>query len=181
MIDDKIKYFIDEIILPRANPLPGVPEHLRGDWNQDDWYSWIAIDSPVKDEDLDEIEVKLNIKFPGLFRDYFLYKQIIDGDYGIVCLPDMLPENPLKELRSEVSMFLEDEFFKINSLLPFGRDGNDGGPLCFKIDQPTSQGDYPIYFVDHSYMNIPNYSCEKKWESFESLIEFIIKDKLSYE
>ena len=126
MIEVKIKYFIDEIILPRANPLPGVPEHLRDEWNQEDWYSWIAIDSPIKKEDINEIERQLNVQFPKLFRDYFLYKQILDGDYGLVRLPDMEPDNPIEGLKSEVSLFFEYEMFQKNSLLPFAQDGNDG-------------------------------------------------------
>ena len=181
MIDDKIKYFIDEIVLPRANPLPGVPEHLRGDWNQGDWYSWIAIDSPVKKEDLNKIEREIKVQFPKLFSDYFLYKQILDGDYGLIRLPDMTPDDPMEGLRSEISLYSEYELFQRNSLLPFAQDGNDGGPLCFKFSEPNSKGDYPIYFVDHGCMTDPNYLGEKRWDSFEDLLDFIVKDTLSYE
>jgi len=179
---ERIRHFIDDIVLPRANPLPGVPEELRGDWSSDDgWYSWKAIPSPVSWNDLAALEQRFGIKFPPLFSAYFLYKQILDGDYGIVRMPDMRPPSPLQELESQMMIYFKSPSLQAHNLIPFGQDGNDGGPICFKTDLPTPEGDYPVYFTDHERLSDSKYAGEERWGSFESLITAIEADMISYD
>lgn len=171
---ESIASFIDEVVLPNAGPLPVVPPELRGDPFLDDgWFLWIAVPSLVTEEDLDNLERQFRVRLPPLFREYFLYKQILDGDFGIVRVPDMTPPDPLANLRSQMSEFLNCEVLQNHALLPFAQDGNDGGPICFKIDEPTSNDDYPIYFTDHELLRRPGYSGEKRWDSFEHLLDDI--------
>lgn len=177
----RIAHFIDEVVLPRANPLPGVPPELRGAWSSDDgWFSWIAIPSPISVKDWNVFEQSIGVVFPPLFRAYFLYKQILDGDYGFVRLPDMSPPDPLDNLKSQMAVFFDCKSLQHHALLPFGQDGNDGGPLCFKTDEPTPEGDYPIYFTDHELLADPAYSGERRWNSFEHLIDELEAHILSY-
>lgn len=162
---------IDEVVLPNAGPLPGVPPDLRGDpFLDDDWFYWTAVPSPVTADDLDDLEQQYRVSLPPLFREYFLYKQILDGDFGIVRMPDMCPPDPLASLKSQMSEFSNCEALQNHALLPFAQDGNDGGPICFKTDEPTLYGDYPVYFTDHELLLRPTYSGEKCWDSFEHLI-----------
>ena len=180
---DRIAHFIDDVVLPRLNPLPGVPVELRGDWSSGDgWYSWIAIDSPVSDDDMNDIERDAGISLPPLFRAYFLYKQMLDGDYGLVRLPDMDPSDPLGNLRSQIAVSSDPNCPALsqNNLLPFGQDGNDGGPICFKTDQPTDDGDFPVYFADHELLSDPSYSGKRVWDTFGQLLKAIETDILSY-
>ena len=177
----RIAHFIDEVVLPRANPLPAVPPELRGTWSSDDgWYSWIAIPSPISAKDWSDFEQSVGFDLPPLFREYFLYKQILDGDYGLVRLPDMSPPDPLDNLRAQTAVLFECECLRHQALLPFGQDGNDGGPICFKVDEPTPDGDYPILFTDHESLADPAYPGERRWDSFEHLIDVLEADILSY-
>ncbi len=175
-------YFIDEVVLPRANPLPGVPHDLRGEWSSGDgWYSWIAVPSLLTEKDLDAVEQTMGVKMPALFREYFLYKQILAADFGIVRLPKMMPPDPLANLKAQMAMLFQFKCLQDHALLPFGQYGNDGGPICFKFDEPNVDGDYPIYFTDHHLLSDKSYSGEKRWESFEELIDVIESNFLSYE
>jgi len=177
----RIARFIDDVVLPRANPLPGVPAELRGEWSSGDgWFSWIAVPSPITEKDLDAIEHNIGTTLPPLFRAYFLYKQILDGDCGIVRLPDMMPPAPIGNLKSQMAVFSDCRSRQHHALLPFANDGNDGGPICFKTDEPTTSGDYPIYFTDHERLADPTYSGERRWDSFEQLIDVLEVDILSH-
>jgi len=179
---ERIRHFIDEVVLPRANPLPGVPEELRGDWSSDDgWYSWKAVASPVTESELGNLGQRFGIVLPPLLSAYFLYKQILDGDFGIVRMPDMWPPNPLCQLEDQMKVYLEFESLQRNNLIPFAQEGNDGGPICFKADLPTSQGDYPLYFTDHERLSDSSYAGEERWGSFELLLDAIEADMLSYD
>jgi len=182
MIDPYIIRFIDEVVLPRANPLPDVPVELRdGQYESDGWYSWIAKPSSISESELDEISGGFGFSFPKLFKDYFLYKEILDGDMGIVRLPKIIANDPLSELRKEVALYHEFEIFSRVSLVPFAEGANDGGPFCFKIDEPNEEGDFPIYFIDHECLNRAGYCGVKQWDSFRSLLQAAESDILSYD
>ena len=177
-----IAYFIDEVVMPRANPLPGVPPELRGTWSSaDGWFSWIAVPSPVTEDDLDSLEKRVGAKLPTLFRAYFLYKLILDGDFSLASLPAMHPENPLAELESQIAIVTDCSWLSEQSFLPIGQDGNDGGPICFKTVEPTPTGDYPIYFADHERLGDLNYAGERRWTSFAELLYSIEADILAYD
>ena len=107
---------------------------------------------------------------------------MLDGDYGLVRLPDMQPSDPLASLRSQIAIAADPNCPALtqHKLLPFGQDGNDGGPICFKTDQPTEAGDFPIYFADHELLSDPSYSGKRVWDSFEHLLVAIESDILSY-
>lgn len=179
-VEKRIAHFVDDVVMPCANPLPNVPPNLQGDWKSGDgWTSWIAVPSSVNNDDLNAVEHQFRVRLPPLFRAYFLYKQVLDGDFGIVRLPNMTPPDLLGDLRRQMAIASELPALRENSLLPFGRDGNDGGPICFKTDEPNAQGDFPIYFADHELLADSAYRGERRWDSFEHLIDDIQTDILS--
>lgn len=130
---------------------------------------------------MESLEQYSGVSLPPLFRDYFLYKQILDGDRGIIRLPDMTPPDPLANLKSQMAVVHDCRALQQHSLLPFGQDGNNGGPICFKTDEPTTNGDYPIYVTDHERLSDLSYSGERRWNSFEHLLDEIQADILSYD
>ncbi len=101
----------------------------------------------------------------------------------IVRLPDMDLSDPLEDLRSQIAVSSAPHCPALaqNNLLPFGQDGNDGGPKCFKTDQPTGAGDYPVYFADHKHLSDPSHSVKRVWNSFAHLLNAIEADILSYD
>ncbi len=182
-IDPRITRFVDEILLPRQSPTVGVPPELRPDPSHtDEWSRWIAIDSPVTKSDLNALQTEFGVVLPRLYLDYFQYKQIFDGDHGLVRFPDMRPPDPLSDLRHTLSVYQD---FFINTkrcrYIPFAEDGNDGGPLCFNLDEPTADGDFAVYFVDHELFRDPSYLGERWYDGFADLILAVERDRLSYD
>ncbi len=174
--------FIDEIVLPRRNPLPGLPPEYRADPScSDEWSDWKIFESSVTDDDWSQLEREAGFRLPTLLQEYYRYKVIMDGDFGLVRLADMRPDTPLRELAANLRMLHQEDCLKRSSLAPFAEDGNDGGPICFKFDQPTEDGDYPIYFVEHGLMRDPSYRGERRWGSFAELIDEIEKNFLAYD
>lgn len=182
-IDPRIVRFVDEILLPRRNLAVGVPSSLRPDPdNQDEWSDWVAIDSTVTVSDLLDLQSKFQISLPSLYLDYFRYKQIYDGDQGIIRLPDMKPPDALADLRKLIS-FCREHFAgtKRERYVAFADDGNDGGPLCFNLDEPTSDDDFAVYFVDHELLGDASYAGERWYDGFASVLLAIEQDRLSYD
>lgn len=80
--------FIDDVLLPRIVEAPDVPAELRADpEDASEWSEWIAVESAVTGEDLDGVEA--GVRMPEVYRQYFLYRQILDGDLGLVQMPDV--------------------------------------------------------------------------------------------
>ncbi|MCU0718776.1 MAG: SMI1/KNR4 family protein [Pirellula sp.] len=182
-IDPRIVRFVDDIVLPRRGPAVGVPSALRLDPNnRDEWSDWIAIDSTIDESDLLDLQSELHITLPSLYLDYFRYKQIYDGDQGIVRLPDMKPPDPLADLRNTISVYQEHfAGTKRERYVAFADDGNDGGPLCFNLDEPTPGDDFAVYFVDHELLRDASYVGERRYDGFASVLVAIEKDRLSYD
>lgn len=174
-----IKHFVDTVILPNANPLPDVPEEYRGEWSSDDgWYEWKAVDSPVTEDELGELENQYSVILPSLLKEYFLYKQILDGDIEQIRLPDMAVSAPLKGLDDLLSMHEEYPLLKEKKLFPFAYDGNDGGLMCFMSSEEVDKS--PIYFVDHSYLNKTDHQPQAEWISFSHMLQSIEEKVKSY-
>lgn len=182
-IDPRIIRFVDEILLPRRSPAPGVPPELRPvPDSTDEWSDWIAIGSPVTDAELAEVQADFNVELPQLYLDYFRYKQIYDGDQGLIRFPDMRPPDPLSHLKQTLSLH-RDFFAQTNRqrYVPFADDGNDGGPLCFNMDEPTQDRDFAVYFVDHELFRDTSYVGERWYKSFADVLLAVERDRLSYD
>ncbi|WP_064792363.1 SMI1/KNR4 family protein [Shewanella woodyi] len=178
----RIKTFVDDFILPRKGPLPGLPEKFRENPdNGEEWDDWIEVASCVTNQDLDAIEERFETTLPHLLKLYLKYKIIFDGDFGIYRFPDMTPANPLKNLISQIDVINQSSFFKAHKLLPFAQDGNDGGPICFKYDEDGIEKGFPIYFVDYDLIHNRDYEGEIIYESFIQLIDAIERNMQSYD
>ncbi len=176
-----IRKFVDEVVLPRKRPLPGLPDlYRKNPGNGEEWDDWIELGSTVTHDDFSSVEEKFNIVLPEPLKAYFEYKVIFDGDFGIYRFPDMRPNKPLDNLISEIELMNDLAFFKKNKLVPFAQDGNDGGPVCFKFNEESVEKGFPIYFTDHELLNHPDYEGELLFDSFVQFIEAIEKDMKSY-
>lgn len=148
----------------------GVPESMRvGTVDPDGWSKWRAIDSPLNPNQLSAFKNKA----PSLFLTYLSHKCLMMSDL-LVSLPQTPSDEPLKEFLEFVGTYERDQFFKDNSLFPFGFDSNDSGFLCF--DYSKEGENYPIVLVDFSRQIL-----SERWKGFSELLDDIEKDLMSYE
>ena len=155
-------------------------EMIVGEADNDGWAEWKAVDSPVSENDIKNIEKKIGYPLPSLFRAYLMYKCLLMTDF-IVRLPQTPVDNPLKEFEQYVKL-LDDEnsYFRINGLIPFGFDSNDAGPVCFDT-KAAQNSDYPIVLIDTTAINKIEYKPRVVWRNFEDLLKNIENDMLSYD
>ena len=177
-----VRQFVDEVAIPRRNPLPGVPESFRVDPSDDsEWTEWLAMPSPVTDRQLDAIESEFQILMPSVLREYFSHIQLLDGDFGMISMPHMRPPDPLSDLRHQIEIVNSHDIFQRRSMLPFAQDGNDGGPLCFQCANDTRVLDAPVFFLDHELLNNDTYQGERRWNSFVEMLTAVAEDLISYD
>lgn len=147
----------------------------------DDWKGWRPVPSTVTDQDLNDLEQEMGLKYPPSYRQFLKYLHFIE-----------LTENGVRFERHEVenwSIVLRKVYFNSwpcervvdSGLIPFGSESFlDAGPVCFDRRGNTSQdGDCPVVFWDHEWVGSerevgPMFSsCEKM---FECLLMFTSTD-----
>src|SRR5262245_15401963 len=86
----RIRRFVDEAFLPRAVTIAVGPprEMIDGEPVGDGWVPWKAVESPVTDEDIADLEAAIGAPLPPLFRAYLMYKCLLMTDFGMVRLPE---------------------------------------------------------------------------------------------
>jgi hypothetical protein len=180
---DRIRSFVDEVFLPRAVTIAVEPPAamVAGDPVDGDWFPWKAVDSPVSDGDILQLEKAIGAPLPPLFRAYLMYKCLLMTDFGILSLPKTPADDPLGAFRRYVVMMDEEPCFRPRGFVPFAQDGNDGGPLNFDVRRPTPQGDYPVIYTDHELLHRPDYQGQQRWASFEELLEALEADMRSFD
>ena len=178
LVQDRIRRFVDEAFLPRAwDSTSNPPAAMLADGpTGDGWVTWKAVDSPVTDADVFRLEATIGSPLPPLFRAYLMYKCLLMTEFGLVRLPSTPADDPLASVRIYVRLMDEQPYFRPRGLVPFGEDGNDGGPLCFDTSRPTPDGDYPVMFTDHELLPRPGYRGEQRWSGFAELLDVLETD-----
>jgi hypothetical protein len=179
----RIRNFVDEVFLPRAVLLhPGVPTNMiDGPPNSSGWIPWKPILSPVSDAEILDLEAVAGAPFPPLFRGWLMYKCLLMTDFGLLRLPETPSDDPLREIRRLIGIMDSQPCFRPRRVIPFGHDGNDTGPLCFDLNRPLPDGDYPIILYDHELLGDLDYPGELFAESFAALLDLLEADMRSYD
>lgn len=176
-VQQRIRYFIDEIFLPNAITVwPGQPpkEMEDGPWGEGGWWCWKPCESPVTAGDILELEEKIGAPLPPLFRAWFMYKCVLMTDFGWIRLPDVISDDPFQWMWLNVEMMdSQAEYFRGRNIVPFADDGNDAGPVCFDLTRPLPDGDYPVLLFDHEMLDRPDYKGIEIAASFSDLLQKI--------
>jgi hypothetical protein len=180
---DRIRRFVDEVFLPRAVTIGGdVPlEMIAGPADKFGWVPWKAVDSPVTDADILEVEEVIGAPLPSLFRAYLMYKCLLMTDFGILRLPETPYNHPLGPFLLYVRIMDEQPYFRPRRVVPFGSDDNGVGPLCFDLKRPLADGDYPVLLYDHELLHRPEYAGRPWSASFAELLDRVEADLLSFD
>jgi hypothetical protein len=128
--------------------LPNVPDDMkRGTWQQDDWVDWKMIPSRLTETDVEILEAKLPFRLPPLFRAFLVTYFVLDMDFGQFCLPALPSDDPLKHVKLYL---LQTNLWRIG-YAQFA-SGDCGDPVCFDLEAPTVEGDYPVVIINHDWI-----------------------------
>jgi len=80
--NEKIKFFVDHSIesLKLKDLLwtsdPNVPDNMKNLEMEDknNWFSWKAIESIINENELNELEKRIGLRYPLLYKEFLLYK-----------------------------------------------------------------------------------------------------------
>ena len=121
-----------------------------------DWVGWKTIPSTVTDNDLDEIQKKIGLEFPPLYRVFLKYQYFYDlTEVGLCfCI------HPINIWRFELKKLYQSwDTNRIlgNGLIPFASETNmDAGPVCFDTRKRLPDGDCPVVYWDHEWIGTKN-------------------------
>jgi SMI1 / KNR4 family (SUKH-1) len=181
----RIRQSVDEVFLPRAVLIrPGAPpDMVDGPPNESGWVPWKPVSSPVTDSDILALEKVVGAPFPPLFRGWLMYKCLLMTDFGfdLFRLPETPSDKPLKGIRGYIGIMDSQPYFRPRRVVPFASDGNDVGPLCFDINRPLADGDYPVVLFDHELLHRPEYTGRPFADSFGAMLDMAEASMLSYD
>lgn len=123
---------------------------------QDDWLGWQPVPSTVADDELDELERETGIQFPPSYRALLKYRHFIDlTELG--CRFERHPSEGWHEvLRAAYFQSWPQERILGIGLLPIGSETfMDAGPVCFDSRSRGVDGDCPVVFWDHEWVETP--------------------------
>lgn len=142
---------------------PGkIPEAMR-DFDvasQDDWVAWKEIPSTVSNADLDALEGETGTAFPPLYREFLQYKHFVHLDVPGLRFTDHCCNRWKEYLQTTCFRgWPRDRILDIG-LLPFGDEAfMDAGPVCFDTRKREADGDCPVVFWDHEWVNTDREIC----------------------
>jgi hypothetical protein len=147
---EQIGQLLDEFMAGRGTPLlPAVPEDMqvKGEVDPDDsdWFVWRMLPSTVSEKDLAKLAAKLPAPLPPFYKSFLASRFVLDLDQGDYTLPSLPSDKPLYEVAS----LLRQDFAHGAGFMQFGQARGCGDPLCFDIQRPTPDGDYPVVVFNH--------------------------------
>ncbi|MGE0867906.1 MAG: hypothetical protein AB7P03_05065 [Kofleriaceae bacterium] len=115
------------------------------------------------------LEAEIGACYPPSFKRWYGRTFALDLDCGVVRLIAPRPPDPLACLRAAATTF--GTTLVAQGLLPFGREGNDAGPLCFDTRVAGADGETPVVSVDRELIDIPEDAISGVlFSSFERLL-----------
>jgi hypothetical protein len=130
-------------------PHPNMPESMRdhGADQLDDWIPWKPIVSTVTADDIRDLENKLSLPMPNLYRSFLQHKHYFDLWSPGVRFPSFSVDQWRKELRMLHTAF-EPERTVGQGYLPFASEAFcDAGLICFDT-RKMRDGDCPVVYWD---------------------------------
>ncbi|GGO04536.1 SMI1/KNR4 family protein [Saccharibacillus kuerlensis] len=140
-----------------------VPEELRGE-EDGEWKFWKPVPSTIADEEIGELESRLNAKFSPAFRAVLQAYHLVswtsagmaDGEGGYTggCMSFSLPTLTTELRLSGVEANAAQDWGRLieAGYLPFaiGEDGQ--GPICFDLERRGADDDCPVVWMLHDYL-----------------------------
>lgn len=135
---------------------PGVAEEMKDESKKGGkWDVWKPVPSTVTDEDLNEFEAKLGLKYPPAYRQFLKTSHF----YGLTEIGVDFGRHPIdtwKEVLGDLYQNGMPERIIRAGYLPFGRECfQDSGFVCFDTKATTSDGDCPVVYWDRSKVKTP--------------------------
>ena len=126
---------------------PSVPAH-------GDWVGWKPVPSTVTDEDLNALERETGLPFPPLYRDFLKYLHFVDLTEVGIRFERHMCHNWRETLRREYfRSSLRPRILGVG-LIPFGDETQrDAGYACFDTRRRLPDGDCPVVFWDHEWLD----------------------------
>ncbi|WP_147313808.1 hypothetical protein [Deminuibacter soli] len=140
--------------------------------SEDGWVKWQPIPGTLTMTDYENLEKRFGVTLPPSFIEWHRSFYFLDGDCGIIRLPESNPAQPLKELIVNFDWEIGRELIA-EKLYPFGEEGNDAGPLVFDGRTLVPGNEFPIRIYDQEEGNPPEGLSEIIFSSFPKLLECI--------
>ncbi len=133
-----------------------------------EYKTWNPIDSAVTNENLNDLESKINLKFPKSYREFLKYKHFVElqiEDFAVE-FPRHLPNTYLDILEDFILNIYEHRYLVNKKLICFA-SFQDIGYLCFDASKTNQDDEYNIIFIDHEDLDNKIEYCK----SFKDLLE----------
>jgi hypothetical protein len=150
-----------------------IPEEMTvGPVDKEGWVEWKPIKGTLSREAYEEVEKQFNVRFPASFIDWHRAYFFLDGDCRLIRLPSSNPQQPLREIRSNLNWVIPQQLIP-EKLYPFASEGNDTGPLVFDARFANNTNDFPIRVYDLEFGGNLNGLSDPIFSSFTALIECV--------
>lgn len=136
-------------------PLRDMPEEMRDGTipPANDWIGWKPVPSTVTEAQLDELERGIGLAFPPAYRTFLRTVHF----YELTEVGVRFERHPVHAWREELSALYDawwPERILGEGLIPFGEEAfQDAGPVCFDTRRRLPDGDCPVVFWDHGWMD----------------------------
>lgn len=174
-IKDIIEIYLKKEVALGLNKLPIKIEEEMSDPNQDkreEWRVWLPIDSKVTNNEIKEIEDRIEHKFPDDYKTFLKYKHF----YRLYISEVEFSPHPVNIWRKELTELIFDgyptEYLIEKGYVPFA-NWSDWGLLCFDTNRNQGNNNYPIVLWDHEIAN----EVQDEYKDFYNLIIQLDEDE----
>ena len=138
------------------------------------------VPSPIDESMVREHEDLIGARLPPLFRAYLMAASLTYTDFYVGQLPSTHPDRPFEWVERWSIEKMEQPFYRSNRrLIPFTHGPADMSDLCFDIERPDSEGDFPIIKVSglRNFKAVAwpdrNYERCRVFRSFSAYLEYL--------
>lgn len=140
---------LDELMANDLNCRPvKIPQNMATGKSHDDWNYWKPIESTVTNQEIEELEDILGVKFPDQYKELLKYKHFIELYVGEVDFFSHPSSNWRTSIADGVLNGYPKKFLLDKGYLPFA-NYSDWGLWCFDINERDEQNECPVYLWDH--------------------------------
>lgn len=159
-----LAFFGDRTVFTRDTP----KDMMLSEVDREGWFSWKLIPGSLHESDYKEVEREFRVKLPQSFVNWHKQYFFLDCDCSLVRLPESNPNLPLNHVKNNLRW---DEQLVEQKLYPFGREGNDTGPLVFDGREESLNNEFPIRVYDHEFGGNLSGLSEIIFSSFDKLLD----------
>ncbi|GAB3827814.1 SMI1/KNR4 family protein [Hymenobacter jeollabukensis] len=164
-------------------PYPDMPTEMRdeaGVVHDSDAVSWKPIPSTAADSDIKELEDRINLRYPDLYKEFLQYKHFYD----------LWSQKEINFFSHGIYDWKEELFDRyFNSWDPakligqgyiYFADYSDWGMVCFDTNnQNQEDGDCPIIMIDHDLLYDEPLPMETLYPSFADMMRSLREEQIN--